>query len=172
MKVQGRYRVVTHDRLGYWQERAEKPSIPTLNHVIASVNIRLPGCIVLRSQLGQGPHPSPIQGRGSRHFRISEAVHCARPSRCSPSPFLPTPLSLSLSHFSVVTVPSLSFPLALVSSSISLASLYTLRSVSSRSSSLFVLRVLSSRGNTVPRGAPKGWIRGRGRGVALSRWGF
>jgi len=65
--------------------RAEKPSISALNHVIASVNIRLPGCIVLRIQLGQGPHPSPIQDRGSRHFRISEAVHCARPSRCSPA---------------------------------------------------------------------------------------
>jgi len=33
--------------------RAEKPSIPALNRVIASVNIRLPGCIVLRSSWGK-----------------------------------------------------------------------------------------------------------------------
>jgi len=33
--------------------RPEKPSIPALNRVIASVNIRLPGCIVLRSSWGK-----------------------------------------------------------------------------------------------------------------------
>lgn len=39
-------------RLGT-DRRPEKPSIPALNHVIVSVNIRLPGCIVLRSSWGK-----------------------------------------------------------------------------------------------------------------------
>lgn len=44
---------------------------------------------------GRTPHSSPIQNPESRRFRISEAVHCARPSRVAlSSPFLP-PFSLS-----------------------------------------------------------------------------
>lgn len=41
------------ERLGTPTGEPEKPSIPALNRVIAGVNIRLPGCIVLRSSWGK-----------------------------------------------------------------------------------------------------------------------
>lgn len=77
-------------------------------------------------QLGQGPHPSPIQGRGSRHFRISEAIHCTRFSRYSPALcfssrslsvplgpilFVSSLISLQLTLVSILVLPSLVRPL-------------------------------------------------------------
>lgn len=129
--------------------RAEKPSIPALNHVIASVNIRLPGCIVLRSSWGKVLIRLPFRVVG---LDISE----------SPRRSIVLGPRVALQPFpSLLSSPAVALPpLALVSClALTRTSLYT---SAPRSSSLSVLGVLSSRGNTVPREAPKGWIEGEG----------
>lgn len=140
--------------------RPEKPSIPALNHVIASVNIRLPGCIVLRSSWGKVLIRLPFRVVG---LDISESPRRSivlGPRRCSPalsfSPLIPC-CCLASSR------PRFSSCLALTRTS-----LYTSPPFP-RSSSLSV-RSESSRPEVI-RCLEK-HRRGGSRGGALSRWGF
>lgn len=138
--------------------RPEKPSIPALNRVIASVNIRLPGCIVLRSSWGK------VLIR--LLFRVVGLDISESPRRS----IVLGPRALLSSPFLLLPVPSL-LPSPLLPSrflaclALTRPSLYTPPTPSPRSYSLSTLGVLSSRGNTVPlsrstEGMDRGgWVR-------------
>lgn len=106
MKVQGRQ---SNTRSGSDADRRpEKPSIPTLNHVIAGVNIRLPGCIVLRSSWGKVLIRLLFRVVG---LDISESPRRSivfGPHALLSSPFLSFSRPLPLPSL-VVAIPSLSF---------------------------------------------------------------
>lgn len=135
----------------------EKPSIPALNRVIASVNIRLPGCIVLRSSWGKVLIRLPFRVVG---LDISESPRrsIVLGPRVALQPF-PSPLSSP-----AIALPPLSSSFLRLSRFNSLESLY-LRSVSSV--------VLSFRARESSRPEVIRCLEGVARGgCALSRWGF